>query len=62
MSETALTTKEVADRLGVTRRRVLQLCKSGELLAKRFGKAWSVHPFDLSVYQKKQKGGEPEKE
>jgi excisionase family DNA binding protein len=58
MSETALTTEEVAQRLGVSRRRVLQLCKRGELRAKRFGRAWAIHPFDLSVYQKKIEGGD----
>jgi excisionase family DNA binding protein len=58
MSQTALTTTEAAQRLGVTRRRVLQLCKRGELRAKRFGRAWAIHPFDLSVYQRKMKGGD----
>lgn len=37
-----LTTKEAAEQLGVTQRRVLALIASGELEAQRFGSTWAV--------------------
>ncbi len=39
-----LTTQEMADRIGVSRQRVLQLRKEGTLKAKRFGAVWQFYP------------------
>lgn len=42
-----LTTKQAADALRITPRRVIALIKSGRLPAERIGRDWLINPADL---------------
>lgn len=60
---TLLTTDEVAERLGVTRRTVQNWIKAGELACYQFGEGkgttYRIDPKDLEVFLKKhRRGGE----
>lgn len=52
-----LTTKEAAERLGVTPRRVNNLIEAGALRAQKFGRAWMVD--EASVRERLQAGSQP---
>jgi excisionase family DNA binding protein len=51
-----LTTKETAERLGVTVRRVNDLITSGRLPASRFGRAYMIKESDLKLVENRQPG------
>jgi excisionase family DNA binding protein len=51
-----LTTKEAAERLGVTVRRINDLITSGRLPASRFGRAYMIKDSDLKLVEKRQPG------
>lgn len=44
-----LTTGEVADRLGVSRRRVRQFIEAKRLPAEKFGRDYQINPADLPL-------------
>lgn len=50
MSDTMLTVKEAADRLGVTDARVRQIILAGQLRARKFAGSWMVDVGDLDKY------------
>jgi excisionase family DNA binding protein len=50
---------EIAEDLGISRRRAQALAQSGELRAERFGSMWVVHPDDLAEYKLRRKDGRP---
>ena len=54
-----LTTNEVAERLGVTVRRVNDLITSGRLPAARFGRAYMIKESDLKLVENRQPGRPP---
>src|SRR5262245_20460211 len=56
ISENWLSTKEVAESLGVSLRRVQQLIKSGRLPARQFGRDWLVNPVDFAQFKPKPRG------
>lgn len=56
-----LSTTEAAARLQVTERRVLQLIKSGELPASKFGPVWQIKERDLTRFSPRPVG-RPRKE
>jgi len=60
MSET-LTTKEAADRLGVTPGRVRQLVLSGDLPAEKFGRDLMIKATDLELVKDRPMGRPPGK-
>lgn len=51
-----LTTKETAERLGVTVRRVNDLIMSGRLPATRFGRAYMIKESDLKLVENRSPG------
>lgn len=55
-----LTTKEVAEKLGVTIRRVQALITNGQLPAKKFGRDYMIEETDLRLI-KNRKVGRPKK-
>jgi excisionase family DNA binding protein len=55
-----LTTLEVAEKLGVTRRRVLALIESGRLPATKFGRDYMIREKDLKLVENR-KVGRPRK-
>lgn len=55
-----LTTKEAAERLGISIRRVQELIKSGRLPADRFGRAFVIRESDLYLVEER-KVGRPKK-
>jgi excisionase family DNA binding protein len=55
-----LTTKEVAERLGITVPRVHALIKAGRLPVQRFGRAYMIKESDLKLV-KDRKPGRPSK-
>jgi len=55
-----LTTLEAAEKLGVTRRRVLMLIDSGRLPVQRFGKIYLIREADLKLVENR-KVGRPRK-
>jgi excisionase family DNA binding protein len=55
-----LTTLEVAEKLGVTRRRILALIQAGRLPASKFGNAYMVKKTDLKLVEER-KVGRPKK-
>jgi excisionase family DNA binding protein len=54
-----LTTDETAEKLKVTRRRVLALISSGRLAATRFGQAWMIDPASLATLKHRKPGRPP---
>jgi excisionase family DNA binding protein len=55
-----LTTKEVAEKLGVTLRRVQAMIESGRLPAQKFGRDYMIKPQDLKLVENR-KVGRPKK-
>lgn len=60
MSET-MTTKEAADRLGVTPARVRQMVLSGQLPAEKFGRDLVIKATDLELVRDRPMGRPPGK-
>jgi excisionase family DNA binding protein len=56
-----LTTKEVAERLGVTMRRIQALIKNGRLPAQKFGRDYMVKEKDLKLVAERKPGRPPAK-
>lgn len=56
-----LTTKEVADKLGVTIRRVQAMIESGRLPATKFGRDYMIREKDLKLVEDR-KAGRPRKD
>jgi excisionase family DNA binding protein len=57
---TRLTTKEVADLLGITTRRVTALIQAHQLPAEKFGRDYLINPKDLKLVSNR-KAGRPRK-
>jgi len=51
-----LTTKQAAEILGVTTRRVLTLIHSGRLAAEKHGRDWAIRPEDLELVKERKPG------
>ena len=51
-----LTTKEVADRLGITMRRVQALVQTGKLPAQKFGRDYMIKEKDLKLVENRKVG------
>jgi excisionase family DNA binding protein len=56
-----LTTKEAAQKLGITPRRVVALVTAGRLPAQKFGRDYMIREADLKLVQDR-KVGRPKKE
>jgi excisionase family DNA binding protein len=56
-----LTTKEVADKLGVSLRRVQAMVESGRLPATKFGRDYMIREADLKLVENR-KVGRPKKD
>jgi len=56
-----LTTKEAAEKLGITPRRVLALIEVGKLPASKFGRDYMIKEADLKLVEDR-KVGRPKKE
>lgn len=52
MDNNILTAEQVADRLQVSKRKVLTLCRNGELHAKKIGKVWRITNNAVEEYIK----------
>lgn len=50
-----LSPQEAADRLGLTRQRVVQLCKTGRLDAERVGSSWVVNEDELAAFSRQER-------
>ena len=55
----ALTTLEVAAKLGVSKRRVIALIEAGRLPAERFGNAYVINESDLKLVEDRKPGRPP---
>jgi excisionase family DNA binding protein len=55
-----ITTKEAAERLGITRRRVVALVTAGRLPATKFGRDYMIREKDLKLVESR-KVGRPRK-
>ena len=51
-----LTTREVSERLGVSRSRILVLIQSGRLPAQKAGRDWLIDPADLVRFKNRPQG------
>jgi excisionase family DNA binding protein len=51
-----LTTKQTADILGITPRRVLALIHAGRLPAEKHGRDWAIKPEDLKLVKERKPG------
>jgi excisionase family DNA binding protein len=58
-SERMMTTPEVAERLGVTTRRVLALIQAGRLPSQQYGRDHLVKESDLKLVEDRQPGRPP---
>jgi excisionase family DNA binding protein len=56
MSEELLTTQQAADKIGISRARIIGLIKEGKILANKVGRDWVIHKEDLAKFQRKQPG------
>jgi excisionase family DNA binding protein len=54
-----ISTNEAADRLGITRQRVLQLIKGGRLPAEKFASVYMIRPADLKRVEDRPQGRPP---
>lgn len=50
MQQEELTVDEVAKRLRVHRETVIRRIETGQLLARKEGREWRIHPDDLDAY------------
>src|SRR5215468_4711683 len=57
----ALTTKDAAEKLGVSPRRILQFIDEGRLPAERFGRDYMIKESDLKLVQDRKPGRPPGK-
>ena len=57
-----ISTTEAADRLGITRQRVLQLIKAGRLPAVRFANLYMIRADDLEKVEDRTPGRPPKQE
>jgi excisionase family DNA binding protein len=58
--ENYLSTRQVAQKLGISERRVRQLCDEGRIPAKKVGINWFIHPSALDLDEvKNRKPGRP---
>ena len=57
-----LTTKEVAERLGVTPRRVVAMIQAGRLPADKFGRDYMIKEKDLKQVEDRKVGRPPKKD
>ena len=58
---TLLTTKDAAERLGVTTVRVCAMITAGRLPAERFGRAYMIKESDLKLVEGRKPGRPPQK-
>lgn len=56
MNDELLTTLEAAERIGVSRARVLQLIAEGQLPARRLGSQWVVRAQDVDAFERQPVG------
>ncbi|MFN0088559.1 MAG: helix-turn-helix domain-containing protein [Blastocatellia bacterium] len=61
MKLSVITTKEAAERLGITQRRINALIKAGKLPAQIFGGSWMIEEKDLALVADR-KPGRPSKD
>jgi len=54
-----ITTTEAGKKLGVTRERIWQLIRNGELKATRFGRVWMIDTKDLKAVERRPIGRPP---
>jgi excisionase family DNA binding protein len=54
-----ISTNQAADRLGITRQRVLQLIKGGRLRAEKFANVYMIRPADLKQVEDRPQGRPP---
>jgi excisionase family DNA binding protein len=54
-----ISTNDAADRLGITRQRVLQLINSGRLPAEKFANVYMIKPADLKQVENRPQGRPP---
>jgi excisionase family DNA binding protein len=57
-----LSTAEVAEQLGVTRQRVLELINEGRLVAIKVGRNYVVRASDAAAVERRKGPGRPKKE
>lgn len=62
MKLSVITTKEAAERLGITQRRINALIKSGKLPAQIFGGSWMIEEKDLALVAERKPGRPPSAE
>ncbi|MGH9900692.1 MAG: helix-turn-helix domain-containing protein [Pyrinomonadaceae bacterium] len=58
-AEDFISTTDAADRLGITRQRVLQLIEAGRLPAKLFANVYMIRTTDLTLVEDRQPGRPP---
>ena len=58
-TEDYISTTDAADRLGITRQRVLQLIEAGRLPAKLFANVYIIRTSDLSLVEERTPGRPP---
>ena len=56
-----LTTKEVAEKLGISRRQVQTLIQQDKIIAVKKGRDWFIKEQDLALVQERKKTGRPSK-
>lgn len=61
MNKENLTTKDVAESLGITRIRVIQLCQRGTMPCEKVGRDWIINRKDLESFVPR-KAGRPKKQ
>jgi excisionase family DNA binding protein len=55
-----ISSKDAAERLGVTERYVATLIDKGEITAQRFGRnAWAIDPASVEAYKVRKQTGQP---
>lgn len=54
-----LTTKQVAEKLGITPRRVQALIEAGRLPAQKFGRDYMINEKDLKLVKDRKRGRPP---
>jgi excisionase family DNA binding protein len=62
ISMNELTTKEVAEKLGISTRQVQTLIQQNKIVATKKGRDWFVLESDLELIKERKKTGRPKKE